>query len=102
MPLVDEGLWFDINRNEFEEAIRAEVQKIVDAAIDCLKTSGLTKDQIELVILTGGIDLSLGSLLAFTGMLVAFFTVTLDQALIASVAMAPGVPATKIGAMTSP
>jgi ribose transport system permease protein len=39
------------------------------------------------VILTGGIDLSLGSLLAFTGMLVAFFTVTLDQSLIASVAM---------------
>jgi ribose transport system permease protein len=39
------------------------------------------------VILTGGIDLSLGSLLAFTGMLVAFFTVTLDQTLMANVAI---------------
>lgn len=40
------------------------------------------------VILTGGIDLSLGSLLAFTGMLVALFTVTLDQTLVAGAAMA--------------
>lgn len=40
------------------------------------------------VILTGGIDLSLGSLLAFTGMLVAYFTITLDQTLIGGVAVA--------------
>lgn len=54
MPIIDEDLWFDITRIDFEAAIAAEVQKIVDAATDCLKAAGLTKDQIELVILTGG------------------------------------------------
>ena len=54
LPLVDEDLWFNIERSAFEEAIRADVQKIVDAATDCLRMAGLLKNQIELVILTGG------------------------------------------------
>jgi ribose transport system permease protein len=47
-----------------------------------------------IVIITGGIDLSLGSLLAFTSMLLALFVTTLDQRMFTGAAIALGIALT--------
>ncbi len=43
-----------LNRQQFDEAIKSDVSKITQAAIECLKKAGIVSNQIELVILTGG------------------------------------------------
>jgi hypothetical chaperone protein len=49
-----EDLVLHIKRDEFEQAIRMEVDKITSAARACLKQAGVSANSIELVILTGG------------------------------------------------
>lgn len=51
---LEEGLYIPMSRGQFEESIHDEVQKISDAATDCLNAAGVNGQQIELVILTGG------------------------------------------------
>jgi hypothetical chaperone protein len=51
---LEDGFTVDVRRNQFEEAIRYEVDKIVSTAKQCLVKAGVRNDQIELVILTGG------------------------------------------------
>ena len=51
---VEEDFFIPIRRDLFEEAIRGEVEKIVTSAIECLQIAGIRKEDIELVILTGG------------------------------------------------
>jgi hypothetical chaperone protein len=43
-----------ISRGQFEEAIRYEVDRIAEAATACIGLAGVTKNAIDLVILTGG------------------------------------------------
>jgi len=51
---IEEGFTIPVKRNEFEEAIRYEISKIVETAKQCLVRAGVTSDRIDLVILTGG------------------------------------------------
>jgi hypothetical chaperone protein len=51
---LESGMMIPVNRKQFEDAIRTEVQKIVDAATECLMKAGVKQDDIDLVILTGG------------------------------------------------
>ena len=51
---MENGFFIDIQRSQFEEAIRHEVEKISGAAILCLREAQVSKNDIELVILTGG------------------------------------------------
>ena len=43
-----------VTRKEFESAIKTDLQRIKMALDECLQQAGVTKEQIELVILTGG------------------------------------------------
>lgn len=52
-----------------------------------------------IVIITGGIDLSLGSLIAFTSMLMAFFVTALDHRMFTGAAMAMGIVLTLLFAL---
>lgn len=54
LKALDPDLIFSSTRQAFEQAISAEIQKIVHAIEDCLQRAGTTPDQIGLVIMTGG------------------------------------------------
>jgi len=43
-----------IHRQQFEEAIGEEVEKITAAADECIRQAGVSRQAIELIILTGG------------------------------------------------
>ena len=43
-----------MNRNQFESAIRSEVDKICVTAKECLQRASVKETDIDLVILTGG------------------------------------------------
>lgn len=51
---LENGFAIPVNRHQFETAIQHDVQKIAQAATECLKQAGITEKDIELVILTGG------------------------------------------------
>ncbi|SKC84181.1 Hsp70 family protein [Ohtaekwangia koreensis] len=51
---LEEGLSIPIQREQFEEAIRYEVDKILDSVMQCLREAQVKKEDIDLVILTGG------------------------------------------------
>jgi hypothetical chaperone protein len=51
---VESGFSISIDRRRFEDSIKHEVQKIANAATDCLVKAGVKADKIDLVILTGG------------------------------------------------
>jgi len=51
---LEDGFSISIKRMQFEEAIRYEVEKIAEAATQCLHDAGVKKEDIDLVILTGG------------------------------------------------
>jgi hypothetical chaperone protein len=51
---IEEGFTITVTRKAFEEAIRYEINKIVETAKQCLVRAGVTSDRIDLVILTGG------------------------------------------------
>lgn len=54
LDFIETNLLIDINRKQFEEAIRDEVEKIAGAATECLRQAKVSPQDIELVILTGG------------------------------------------------
>jgi hypothetical chaperone protein len=51
---IERGLSFPVRREQFEEAIREEVERIAGAATACLGLAGIPPGAVELVILTGG------------------------------------------------
>lgn len=51
---LEGGLTLPVDRKQFENAIENEVQKISQAATECLKKASVRERDIELVILTGG------------------------------------------------
>ncbi len=51
---IEKELSIAIHRQQFEEAIQEEIDKITQSAIECLQLAQVHKDAIELVILTGG------------------------------------------------
>jgi hypothetical chaperone protein len=51
---LDEELSVLMSRKSFEESISLEILKIMTAASECLMKAGVSKDDIDLVILTGG------------------------------------------------
>jgi hypothetical chaperone protein len=51
---LEDGFTIAINRKQFEEAIANEVEKISNAATECLVYAGVKAQDIDLVILTGG------------------------------------------------
>jgi hypothetical chaperone protein len=51
---VENGLYISVNRRQFEEAVQYEVEKISNAATECLRQARVGNADIELVILTGG------------------------------------------------
>lgn len=51
---LEEGLYIPVMREQFEEAIRLEVTSILDSVMQCLRAAGVQKEDIDLVILTGG------------------------------------------------
>ncbi|MFD2934812.1 Hsp70 family protein [Spirosoma flavum] len=51
---IEDGFFIPIKRALFEEAIRDEVEKIAASARQCLRDAGVKKEDIDLVILTGG------------------------------------------------
>ncbi len=54
LGFIEEGLRVAIQRTLFEEAIRAQVDKISRSAIQCLQLAQIKASDIDLVILTGG------------------------------------------------
>ncbi|WP_310590461.1 Hsp70 family protein [Dyadobacter sp. NIV53] len=51
---IEDGLSAKVTRDQFDEAILPQIKKITNAAQQCLDEAGVLKDNIELVILTGG------------------------------------------------
>lgn len=51
---LEEGLYIPVMREQFEESIRQEVACILDSVMQCLHEAGVQKEDIDLVILTGG------------------------------------------------
>lgn len=51
---IEQDLAVNIRRIQFEEAIREEVEKISQSAVQCLRLAHVKNEDIELVILTGG------------------------------------------------
>jgi hypothetical chaperone protein len=51
---VERDLFIPVDRRQFEEAVRHEVEKISNAAALCLRQAMISNDAIDLVILTGG------------------------------------------------
>ncbi len=51
---IEEGLHVNIKRIQFEEAIQNRIEKISNAATECLQQAHIKNDDIQLVILTGG------------------------------------------------
>jgi len=51
---MEDGLQIAIRRQQFEEAISEEVARITGAATQCLREAAVSKEAIDLVILTGG------------------------------------------------
>lgn len=51
---LEDGFTITVKRQQFEEAIRYEIEKISAAAAQCLHDAGVKNEDIELVILTGG------------------------------------------------
>lgn len=51
---VEDGLLIPVTRRQFEDAVQHEVEKISNAAAQCLKQAMISNDDIDLVILTGG------------------------------------------------
>lgn len=43
-----------VTRQQFENAIQYEIEKISNSAVDCIRQAGIREEDIELVILTGG------------------------------------------------
>jgi hypothetical chaperone protein len=50
----DIDIWHLVTRSQFESYIRTELRRIRDAVIDVVQRSGLTPDQIDVVVRTGG------------------------------------------------
>ncbi|HEY9044640.1 MAG TPA: Hsp70 family protein [Ohtaekwangia sp.] len=51
---LEEGLSIPIGRAQFEASIREDVQKILQSVTHCLQQAQVTREDINLVILTGG------------------------------------------------
>ena len=51
---IEEGLTAKVTRDQFDEAISPQIRKISQAALQCLQDASVEKEDIELVILTGG------------------------------------------------
>jgi hypothetical chaperone protein len=51
---LEEGLYIPVMREQFEGAIRFEVARILDSVMQCLREASVQKEDIDLVILTGG------------------------------------------------
>jgi hypothetical chaperone protein len=51
---IEDGFYIPIKRELFDEAIRDDVAKIAASARQCLQEAGVSREAIELVILTGG------------------------------------------------
>ncbi|NOT76740.1 MAG: Hsp70 family protein [Cyclobacteriaceae bacterium] len=51
---LENSLVVNISRRQFEEAIHERIRKISQAASECLKLAKVKKEDIDLVILTGG------------------------------------------------
>lgn len=54
MDFVESGLAITITRPAFDDAIRAQVERISESIDDCLTLAQLTDDDIQIIILTGG------------------------------------------------
>ncbi len=76
------GMLFTDQRSNFYSA-RNFQQNLLQISLLSIFAIGET-----IVIITGGIDLSLGSLIAFTGMLAALLTTTLDEKMFTGAAIA--------------
>ncbi len=51
---LETGLTSEVHRTTFNDAINGRIQKISATSLECIQNAGITNDQIELVILTGG------------------------------------------------
>ena len=51
---LEDGLTTKVTREQFDEAIIQKVEKISESALLCLREAGVQKENIDLVILTGG------------------------------------------------
>ncbi len=51
---LGECLYFEINLNDFENAVRYECDKIICSMKECLSLANLKTDNIDMLILTGG------------------------------------------------
>jgi hypothetical chaperone protein len=51
---IEDGFQIPIQRTLFEDAIREDIDKISASARQCLRDAGVRRDDIELIILTGG------------------------------------------------
>lgn len=54
LNFIQQGLAINISRKQFEEAIQEEIDKISKSAEQCIQLANVKKEEIELVILTGG------------------------------------------------
>jgi hypothetical chaperone protein len=51
---LENDFFVPVNRQQFDEVISIDVNRIIDAAKDCLRTAAITAEAVDLVILTGG------------------------------------------------
>jgi hypothetical chaperone protein len=54
LGFIEKGLSVSTSQKEFNQAIQANLDKIISAAEECLTQAAIQKDAIDLVILTGG------------------------------------------------
>lgn len=54
LDFIEKDLSVAVTRNDFEQAIRARLEKISDIISECLAVSGVQQNQINLIVLTGG------------------------------------------------
>lgn len=54
LEFIEEGLLVPVAQKQFNDAIQSNIDKITVSALDCVREAGITKEDIDLVILTGG------------------------------------------------
>jgi len=54
LPFVENELLINVERNNFEDSIEEDIEKMYQAAIECVKQANVSVENINLIVLTGG------------------------------------------------
>ncbi len=54
LPFLNSNPEIEIRTADFEEAISKDTDKVIDSLLECLRQAGVSRTEIQLIILTGG------------------------------------------------